>query len=66
MTDEDAVRALTIHELAEASALGLTVATCRVCKRPTLFVLSKQVSVEPVTCGRMPCLAEAGEVLGRR
>lgn len=61
MEKDPANEALTIQELDEASKLGLTVATCRACKRPTLFALSNQVKVEPVTCGRMPCGREAGE-----
>jgi len=55
MTTDDAERALTIHEIAEATALGMQVSTCRICGRPTLWKQGPR-SAQPLTCGRRKCL----------
>lgn len=53
--EDEAQRALTAQELADASAMGFSVTTCRVCKRPTLWRKGPH-NAQPAICGRRKCM----------
>ena len=63
-TDDKAQQALSITELDAASKLGLEVTTCRICKRPTLW-MKGSLKLEWMTCGRSVCLDKWAEELGK-
>ena len=54
-TEDKAKQALSIQELDAASKLGLEVSTCRICKRPTLW-MKGSLKIEQVLCGRSACM----------
>lgn len=53
-TEEEAERALTRLEQADARNLGFSVATCVACGKPTLWKKGEH-NKEPETCGRRAC-----------
>ena len=60
-TEDKAAEALSIQELDAASKLGLSVITCRICSRPSLWMAGSKMPLQPMTCGRWACLLKWAE-----
>ena len=57
--EDKSQESLSDEEQERAKKLGLSVITCAVCKRPSLWMKGSR-GAAPLLCGRLPCLIGYG------